>query len=232
MEAEEQTLRRTCEEPRLREEQSSKQLAVANQLYQKLKLQYTQGGSSPSLAHARQPAQLRRDVDPLPNPEPYGQRAPEPQFLGSGQERLERAKYFSAATAPYPRAQPSQGQFVGGAWNKSATTQYTPTRRLPTLNPRNSRHSLNPEQTVPSTGRSSSRFQAAPSPSTTQGMSNLGRIPEVPKPNFGRGPLEPGILGAPSGRSGHQRVDTLASQLGPRPPSRSYGPAHGSMHRH
>ncbi|KAM7186900.1 hypothetical protein V8F33_011572 [Rhypophila sp. PSN 637] len=98
-------------------------LAVANQLYQKLKLQYNQGESSPSLAQARQSAQLRRDVDPLPNPEPYGQRAPEPQFLGSGQERPERAKYFSASTAPYPRVQPSPGQFVGGAWNKPATTQ-------------------------------------------------------------------------------------------------------------
>ncbi|KAM7204433.1 hypothetical protein V8F20_003549 [Naviculisporaceae sp. PSN 640] len=230
MEVEEQTLRRTCEELRLREEQTSKQLSAANQLYQKLKQQYTQGASSPSLVHAHhQPAQVRREIDPHANSNPYGQRRPELQHRGPDPERLGRAKYFPATAGPYSQAPTSTVPPVGGSWSNPTAAQYirdTPSRRLPTLNPRNSREPLSStSRTLPS------RFQMPPTSSKTHGLNNLGRVPEVSDGNFGRGPIEPGILGAPLGRSSHKRVDTLSTQLGTRPPSRTYGPPHGSMPR-
>lgn len=132
MELEEQTLRLTCEELRRREEQTSKQLAVANQLYQKLKQQYTQGGSSPSSVHAHQPTQGQREMDLLANSNLYSQRLPESQYRRPDPEGLEGAKYFPATAGPYSQAQTNTVPSAGEAWSKPTTSrcEYCPNIKL------------------------------------------------------------------------------------------------------
>lgn len=120
MQLEQQTLRETCEELRQREGQISHQLSITDQLYQKLKQQYTQEGLSPGPLSAHHPAQLQRVIDPHANPDAYSKRPLESQYWGPGQEMHERAIYDPDTTGPYSKVQQAPAPVVGGAWSKPA----------------------------------------------------------------------------------------------------------------
>jgi len=114
MELQEKNLKRMNDDLRSQEEQTAEKLAVTNQLYQKLKHQYTQAGSSPTVAQSIMSPNFSKNVNHLPNPDPYGQRHADSQYhRGAEPESTERAGYFSAASGSHSRTHVASAALEG-----------------------------------------------------------------------------------------------------------------------